>query len=81
MNTTVQFSVPRLRTHPVLAAGCCALLAEEIIVDALADLPGVSTVQVDQPAGRVIVTYNPGQTSTQDLRAVLAGTDYAVDAA
>ncbi len=78
MNTTIQFFVPRLRTHPVLAAGCCALPAEELIADALTDLPGVSTVQVDQLAGQVIVTYDPGRTSAQDLRAALAGTGYAV---
>jgi copper chaperone CopZ len=79
MYTTVQFLIPRLRTHPVLAAGCCALPAEELISELLTGFPGVSAVEVDQLAGRVIVTYDPGQTSAQDLRAALAGTGYAVD--
>lgn len=79
MNTRVQFFIPRLRTHPVLAAGCCALPAEELISELLTGFPGVSAVRVDQLAGQVVVTYDPVQTSARDLRAALAGTGYAVD--
>lgn len=73
---TTRFSVPRLRTDPVLVAGCCATLAEDIIADELTRLAGVASVSVDQPGGIVTVTYDLGETTPEEIAAGLDWVEY-----
>ena len=52
---------------------------ERTITEALAPLPGVSTVNVDIPAKTVTVDFDPSATSVEQFKDVLAEEEYPVE--
>ena len=54
---------------------------ERTITEALAPLPGVSTVKVDIPAKKVTVDFDPSSASVEQFKDVLAEEEYPVESA
>jgi len=52
---------------------------ERTITEALTPLPGVSTVNVDIPARKVTVSYDPSATNVEQLKDALAEEEYPVE--
>lgn len=73
------FRVPLLIERPALGSGCCAVLAEDVIRAELARLIGVVAIAVDQPAGRVKVSYEPERLATEHLVQALSGVGYPAE--
>ena len=74
MPTTIDFEVPRLLTEPVIASGCCAVPAEDLIKEELTAVRGVQDVTREQETGRL--TYDPAQTDARAIRVALQGIGY-----
>lgn len=75
---SVALSVPRLIEDPVVASGCCATLAEDIITEELAAWPGVDAVLIEQTRGQVIVLYDPDRIGLETICEALEAIDYPV---
>jgi copper chaperone CopZ len=72
--------VPRLAEEPVIAAGCCAVLAEDIIREELERLDGVDEIRIDDSTGRVELRYDPDRLEAEKVIQTLDSADYpAVD--
>lgn len=76
MPTTIGFEMPRLLTEPVIASGCCAVPAEDLIKEELTAVRGVQDVTREQETGRLTVTYDPAQTDARAIRVALQGIGY-----
>jgi copper chaperone len=60
---------------PTISCAHC----EKTITEALTPLAGVSTVNVDIPARKVTVDYDPSAASVEQFKDVLAEEDYPVE--
>lgn len=81
MSDTIYLAVPKLVAQPVLSAGCCAVLAADIVADDLMAMPGMHPVAVAEATGIVTVIYDPVQINPGELEAVLAGLGYPSEVA
>ncbi|HSH83371.1 MAG TPA: heavy-metal-associated domain-containing protein [Herpetosiphonaceae bacterium] len=79
MLNTIQLKVPKLVVQPILASGCCAVMAEDLITDELTAIPGVQAVAVEPDPGLVSVTYDPDETDADALRNTLDSVGYPAD--
>jgi len=52
---------------------------ERTITEVLTPLPGVSTVNVDIPAKKVTVDYDPSSATVEQLKEALAEEEYPVE--
>ncbi|MGH7675863.1 MAG: hypothetical protein ACREMV_11395 [Gemmatimonadales bacterium] len=73
MSNTIRLEAPRLVAEPVIASGCCAILAEDIVQEELMAVPGVHGVTVGEERGLFTVSYDPAQTEACAIRAALLG--------
>lgn len=70
----IELTIPRLSENPVITGGpCCAIRADEVVVIRLGRLAAVRSVQVDSEQRRVDVELEIGNTTPEDLIAVLRG--------
>lgn len=78
MVRVIEYSVPELKNNPVIGSGlgCCVVLAEDAVRDALLELPGVKAVQVAAEAGRVRVVFDPEAVSPEDILRTLKSSGY-----
>jgi len=74
----IELSVPELKRNPVIGSGlgCCVVLAEDAVRDALLGLPGVKGVQVQAEAGRVRVVFDPEAVSPEEIVGTLKSLGY-----
>ncbi|MBI4539039.1 MAG: hypothetical protein HY704_05955 [Gemmatimonadetes bacterium] len=56
MTNSVRLEVPGCVTEPVIASGCCAVMAEDLGKEELMAVPGVHQVAVDQDRGLLTVS-------------------------
>lgn len=73
---TAELVVPDLIERPVLGGGCCALLASEVICDAIGAIPGVSDVSCDEHRGLVAIAFDATSAALASAVTVLAELGY-----
>lgn len=76
VSTSVAVTVSRMIDEAVVASGCCATLAEDIMTQELAASPGVQVVKIEQAIGQVIVFYDAARIRLDTSRAALDAIDY-----
>lgn len=76
MSSTIRLEVPSLVTEPVIASGCCAVMAEDLVKEELMAVPGVHEVTVDQERRLLTVSYAPARTEARTIRAAPRGIGY-----
>lgn len=78
--SVVRLNVPRLLAEPAIGSGCCVVLAGDLIKGGLMGLCGVQAVSVEEEeeAGLVTVTYDPCCTDMQAISLALADIGYRV---
>lgn len=71
-----RLSVPELARRPMVATGCCAFPAEELIAHNLTLLPEVQFVRCDQERGEIWLDVEPDDLSIDQVIAILADLGY-----
>ncbi|HSH78144.1 MAG TPA: heavy-metal-associated domain-containing protein [Herpetosiphonaceae bacterium] len=79
MLNTIQLKVPKLVVQPILASGCCAVMAEDLITDELSAIPGIQAIAIEPDTGLLRVTYDPEVTDVRAVRNTLDSVDYPAD--
>ncbi|HZU12121.1 MAG TPA: hypothetical protein VFB58_04715 [Chloroflexota bacterium] len=75
-SASITLAVPRLIEDPVVASGCCATLAEDIITQELTSWPGIDAVVIEQAIGKLIVFYDPERIGLATIREALEAIEY-----
>lgn len=77
---TARLIVPDLIERPVIATGCCAFAAGEILTQSVREVQGVTAVTCDEDRGVVVVEFDPASTALTTAAAVLDSLGYPVTA-